>query len=141
MTASSATTAGRRAAEALMTDTCRITGPGAGDPVWNDATGQYDDPAPVVVYQGICRIPRRAGGSMSASTARAGEASWRVGEFPLSLPVDGSEDVAPGQTVTYLTSPFDASLVGQTFGITEPMRQSQATARRFVMKQTVGVGS
>lgn len=123
-----------------MTDTCRISRPGVGEPVFNNETGQYDGPDPVVVYQGACRIPRRMTGN-SVGDARAGEASWRVGEYPLALPIDGSEAVAPGQTVTYLSSEHDPALVGQVFGITEPIRQSQATARRFVMKQTVGGGS
>lgn len=138
---SGALAAGRMASESRMLDTCRITGPGTGDPVWNDTTGQYDSPAATTVYEGKCYIPSRTGSSISAGVARAGEAAWKVGEFPLSLPVVGSEGVAPGQTVTYLTSATDPTLVGQVFGITEPLRQSQATARRFVMKQVVGTGA
>ena len=120
-----------------MLDTCRITKPG-GTPTLDPTTLQYVDPAPVVVYEGKCFLPRATPG---VSTAAAGEASWQVGEYPLSLPVVGSENVAPGHTVTILTATHDASLVGLVFGITEPVRQSQATARRFRMKQVVGGGS
>lgn len=127
-----------------MTDTCRITKPGAGEPVYNPATGGYDDPAPVEVYgpsvephKGKCRIPRRAS-ALTSTSSTGGTASWAVGEYPLDLPVTGSEGVEPGQTVTYLTAKFDASLVDRVFGVTEPSRQSQATVRRFRMKEVVG---
>lgn len=122
-----------------MLDTCRITKPGAGAAVIDPVTLQYVDPAPSVVYEGRCRIPRRAV-AVSTTTASGGEASWEVGEYPLDLPVDGSAAVAPGQTVTYLTAQ-DPALVGMVFGITEPILQSQATARRFRMKTVVGGGS
>lgn len=138
MSFQSTTLAGRRAAEALMADTCRITKPGVGDPVLDPETLEYVDPAPVVVYEGKCRIPKR---SASVTTANAGEAAWQIGEYPLDLPfADGSENVASGQMVNYLTAE-DPALVGQVFGIIEPDRQSQATARRFRMKQVVGGGS
>lgn len=132
----------RAEAESLMTDTCRITKPGAGAPTLDPVTLQYVDSAPTVVYEGICRISSRTGGITGGSTlASAGDAAWDVSEFPLSLPIKGSGDVAVGHTVTYLTSDFDPSLEGQVFGITAVPRQTLATARRFRMKQVVGGGS
>ena len=56
MSAETSTLAGRMKIEALMIDTCRITRPGDGVPVFDEDTGQYTNPEPVVVYEGKCRI-------------------------------------------------------------------------------------
>lgn len=122
-----------------MTDTCRITRPGEGQGPFNSDTGQYDSPAPVVVYEGPCRIPPR--GTASTSTASAGEQSFEVGEYPFELPVEHAgyvEEVKPGQTVTFLSSAYDPTLVGRVFGIVDPVFQSQATKRRMKIKAAVG---
>lgn len=125
--------------ESRMRDTCRITKPGEGQGPWNPNTGSYDPPPPITVYEGKCRIPRRS----SSTTSGSASETFAVGEFPLAIPVTGPEyvsgdEVAPGMTVTYLTAADDPSLAGHVFGITEPSRQSQATERRFVMKENVG---
>lgn len=120
-----------------MTDTCRITRPGTGSGTKNDETGQIEKPEPVVVYDGPCFIPRRD--NMASSTSNAGEATWEVGEYPLSLPISGSEEVKVGHTVTYLTSAHDPTLAGNVYGITGVGDQSQATARRFRMKRVTGI--
>lgn len=132
---------GRTAALERMRDTCRITKPGEGRGEKNYETGQYDKPAPVVVYEGPCRIPRRSAGMTSGGGSAAGDASWKVGEFPLDLPIDHAGyagEVGLGMTVEYLTSLDQPDLVGHVFGISEISRQSQATARRFRMKEVVG---
>lgn len=122
-----------------MTDTCRITRPGTGEPVLNPDTGQYDDSMPVTVYEGKCRIP-----AINGALTRNGGAdqSFEVGEFPLDLPLDGEgyttgESVAPGQTVTYLSAPDNPMLVGMVFGLTAPLLSSQQTRARWRMKTTV----
>lgn len=129
----------RRDAESRQNDTCRITKPGVGPGDFNDETGQYDKPDPITVYDGQCRIPKRANDG-TATTAAAGEAAWKVGEYPLALPVeaDGSADVAVDMTVEYLTSEADPALAGRVFGITGITRQTEATERRFRMKEVVG---
>lgn len=132
---------GRALAEARMVDTCRITRPGTGTGPWNDGTGQYDAPDPVTVYEGPCYIPRRDNGA-NVRTSNAGEATWQVGEYPLSLPIEHPgyvEEVKVGHTVTYLSSEHDPSLVGYAYGITAIGDQSQATARRFRMKRAAGL--
>ena len=128
-----------------MTDTCRITKDGDGERVFDDATGEYGEPERVEVYGpataphlGKCRIPRRAGVLTSGSASSSGEVGWEVGEWPLDLPSVGSEDVSPGMVVDYVTAELDASLPGRRFTITEPSRQSQATARRFKVKEVLG---
>ena len=61
-----------------------------------------------------------------------------VGEWPLDLPVTGSEGVSPGMTVDYLSAELDDALVGRRFTIVDPPRQSRATARHFKMKEGLG---
>lgn len=145
MSAESAVLAGRAAAEDRMRDVCRITKAGTGERVFDDGTGQYTDPAPVEVYGpatapqfGKCRIPRRSTALTSGAETSAGDIAWKIGEYPLDLPVIGSENVRPDQIVTYLSSDMDPALVDRVFTITEPTRQSQATARRFAMREVVG---
>jgi len=128
-------------AESRMVDTCRITRPGDGPRVPNPETLAYEGPAPVTVYEGKCRIPRRVAGS--AQSSDAGEATWQVGEYPLAIPLDGDgyvagETVGVGQTVEYLTSTTDPDLVGRSYGITGVSHQTHATERRFRMKEVVG---
>lgn len=131
----------RADAASLMRDTCRITRPGAGQGPFNPSTGQYDDPPPVTVYEGKCRIPSPNG---PASTSRNGAAdqSFTVGEFPLDLPVEGDgyvagESVAAGQTVTYLTAADNPALPGMVFGIVAPALSSSPTKARWRIKTNV----
>lgn len=119
-----------------MLDSCRITKPGVGPRVLDPVTGQYVDPAPVVVYEGRCRLGS-AGQLAGISDAVAGEAVWDTQSSVLHLPVGGSEAVAPGHTVTYLTAVFDLSLVGNVYGVTGPHEVSQGTARRLLVKRAV----
>jgi hypothetical protein len=125
---------GRAKAEARMEDTCRVTRPGEGERWLNPETGKYEDPAPVTVYEGPCRIPRRD--SVTSDRVQAGETAFSVGQYPLDLPFSEptAAHVKAGMTVTYLTAADNTELVGNVYGITEVADQSQATARRFTMK-------
>lgn len=129
---------GRAMEEARQLDTCRITRAGQGEGEFNKETGQHDDPDPVLVYEGPCRIPKRGAGA--SSTADSGDAAWQVGEYPLNLPfsMPQSASVRTGMTVTYLTAADDPALAGNVYGITDESNQSQATARRFRMKRVTG---
>lgn len=126
----------RAEAEARMRDTCRITRPGDGSPVFNPDTGQYENPAPVTVYEGKCRIPTSGGNSFGFTRNGAADQSFGVGEYPLDLPAD-TVGVEPGHEVTYLTAPDAPGLEGRVFGIVSPILQSQATKLRFKMKSVV----
>lgn len=117
--------------EGRQRDTCRITRPSDESAEMDPETGEYVDPLPIVMYEGPCRIPKRDGGSASTSDADG----WQVGEYPLSLPIEGTENIRTGMTVTYLTSADDPALAGNVYGITREADQSQATARRFHMKR------
>lgn len=136
MTAASTLARGRALAESLMVDSCRITRPGDGDPVFNNATGQYDDPPPITVYEGKCRLQVRESNPSSADVAGA---SWTLQDLDLQLPVVGSEAVAEDQTVEYLTSAHDPALPGKRFRVSGLFVKTHATSRRLRVELIVGV--
>lgn len=127
---------GRTLAESRMTDTCRVTKPGTGGRVLNPVTRKYEDPPPVTVYEGSCRLGS-AGQLAGVSAAVSGEATWETQDAILHLPVAGSEGIESGQTVEYLTSPFDQALVGRKYGVVGPGDLSQGTARRLLVRRAV----
>lgn len=127
---------GRGLAESLMNSTCRITANGAGEPVFDDETGQYTDPARVTVYEGPCRLQIR--GDRNAAEASSGDREVVTQEPELQLPVDGTEDVSVGHQVLILTNPRDASLVDRVFTVIGRHEKSQATARRLRVAEVVG---
>lgn len=125
----------RTEALARMTDTCRITTAGAGERVLDPDTLEYVDPTPVTVYEGPCRLGRVQIPHVSQATG--GEATWDVQDSVLHLPLDDSEDVAAGQTVTYLTSDANPALEGKSFGVLGVVAGSQLTARRCLVREVV----
>lgn len=127
---------GRAFAEALMVATCRITEDGAGDPVFNDTTGQYDEPDRVTVYEGKCRIQVR--GDRASHEAEAGDREVVTQEPELQLPVAGTEGVAVNHQVEILTNPRDESLVDRVFTVTSRHEKTHATARRLRVTEAVG---
>lgn len=121
----------RAQAESLMVDTCRITADGEGEGDWNDANGTYDQPERVTVYEGKCRLRRP---SAAPRDADSGEALWSVDDYVLSLPVEGSEDVADGHAVEMVSSSLDAAVVGLELTVAGGHWQSHSTARRVPCK-------
>jgi hypothetical protein len=121
-------------AESRMIDTCRITMPGEGARVLNPVTRKYENPAPVVVYEGRCRI-RSA--SQAITPMQGGEANYSTQSDVLRLPVMESAGVDVGATVTYLTAPQDPGLVGNVYGVVAPHEASEATERRLTLRRVV----
>lgn len=121
---------GRRQAESLMRDTCRITV--KGPDVWDEAT-LTNTASTVTVYEGKCRLlyPYRA--PTSASTPGQVES---VQLARLSLPVSTSVGVREGALVEYLTSASDPDLPGRRFRVSGNAHQSDATARRLPVEET-----
>lgn len=117
----------RAQAESMMHDACVITGPG-GSPTWNDTTGEYDIPDGASVYAGKCRL-RMPG---RVTRVDAGAASFAVDEGTLSLPVDGSEDVAAGMTAVVALD--NDPMASVTVAIQASHVQSDSTARRLPVK-------
>lgn len=138
MSVEAALTAGRDAAESLMTDTCQITKPGTGQGPWNPSTGTYDPPPPVEVYNGKCRL--KTPSVVNPFQADGAGTAWQVEQSVLSLPVDAT-GIESGMTVNYLTAPYNPSLEGRVFGITGPARGSQTTAQRVLVQEVVGTGA
>lgn len=120
---------GRRQAERLMEDTCRITSDG--ETTWDEATLSNVEGPRVTVYEGECRLlsPYRA--PTTASTPGQVQA---VQLSRLSLPVATSLGILEGMEVEYLTSESDPDLVGKKFRIAGGAAQSDATARRLPLE-------
>ena len=120
---------GRRQAEALMRDTCRITSDG--ETSWDEEKLANVTGPRVTVYEGKCRLlsPYRA--PTTASTPGQVQA---VQLSRLSLPVADSLGVMEGMEVEYLTSESDPDLPGKTFRIGGGAVQSDATARRLPLE-------
>ncbi|HET7386564.1 MAG TPA: DUF6093 family protein [Nocardioidaceae bacterium] len=127
----------RALAESRMRDTCKITKPGEGQGPWNPATGTYDDPAPVTVYEGKCKI--KAPALVNPFQASAGPETWQVEQSVLSVPAD-APSIEAGMTVTYLTAANNPNLPGRIFGVVGPHHESTATAQRLLVKEVVGTG-
>lgn len=137
MSAATAIARGRVAAERLMVDSCTITRPGEGEPVFNNDTGQYDPPPPVTVYSGRCRV-QVPGDIASSQDVAAGEREWTTQQAVVSLPVEGSEDVRIGHTVHMDAVVHDAALEGREFGVRALHHKSHATARRLRCEEVTG---
>ncbi len=130
----------RARAATLCTDTCKITLPAAAKGPINPQTGKHDQaPAAPVVYQGPSRFPAPAAGTSSGANAAAGPEVRVTGEHDFALPFDaeGADAVRPGMVVEILTSQFMPSMVGRKFGVIADSPQSQATVRRFKVKEAV----
>ncbi|RSN65421.1 hypothetical protein DMH01_03320 [Amycolatopsis sp. WAC 04182] len=128
MSALAAVMRGRRRAEALMLDTCRIRA----------VTGTTTDPDGVVtptygpvVYTGKCKIQNWRS---FPSNPDAGEHQWTVTPTFLHLPVATSGAVATGMFVEILTA-VDPLNVGRQFRLRSSDRKSLMTAVRFQVEE------
>lgn len=123
---------GRRQAEALMLDTCRIravTGETT-EPVTGTVTPAYGPP----VYEGRCKIQNQRS---FPSTPNAGEHQFTLSPNELHLPVAASGAVATGHEVVILTS-VDPVNVGRLFRIRSGDRKSLQTALRCQVEEITG---
>lgn len=125
---------GRRAAEALMVDTCRITRPGTGERDYDKGTMQYTDPQREVVYEGKCRVQLTAQ-SVGASNQAAGERLTTIQVAELQLPVVGTEGVAVHDVAEILTAKNDDALQGRQLTIAARHEKTHATSRRLRLKE------
>ena len=120
---------GRRQAERLMLDRCRIR-PVIGDttdPVTGVVTPVYGDP----VYEGRCKIQSQR---PWPSNPDAGEREWALVPTELHLPVAGTADVTTGHYVQ-ITSSVDAGNVGREFRIRTGDRKTLQTAVRYLVEE------
>lgn len=119
----------RAHAESLMLDSCVVTGPG-GEPVWDDALGQYVTPDGSTVYAGRCQLAKT---EPSAQDSESVEASWVSGATMLKLPMAAGPDdegdplaVTTGHVVT-ITSRGDLTL-SVRFAIPQTFEKSRKVA-------------
>lgn len=133
----------RAEAEAMMTDTCRIIAPNpsATPAVFNETTGQYDDTdndgAPVVLYQGKCRLQVKSDINSNLVETTAGEREWTYLTAQLQIPIGGTGNIPVDSIAEMLAAPYDPALVGRRFNIQGPYRKSQATMRRLRVREVV----
>lgn len=128
----------------LFTDTGRITKPGDGPRVRDEATGQYVDPPRVVAYEGPCRIQVKADINSNVVETTAGEHEFTYLTGQLQLPIDtpagaiGSvDDVDVDYVLEMLAAPYSPTLVGTQFNIQGTYHKSQAVYGRYRVKEVV----
>jgi hypothetical protein len=142
---------GRAEMESLMLDRCRITRPTRPDeadyvpPVLDETTGQYPTPARVVVYEGKCRIQVKADINSNVVETTAGEREWTYLTMTLQLPVrpgrgdkGSSEAVRPDNILELTRCCLDPDLEGRLLNIQGTYHKSQATHRRFRVRELIG---
>lgn len=135
----------RADAEDGMVDVCEISRVGDGAPVFDEATGQYTDPARVIVYgpsiephNGKCKFQDAGIANAAAAVVDAGERLVNVQGGELQLPVDGTGNVAVKHVVELLTSTKDPSRVGRKYTIAARFEKTYATSRRLRLQEVTG---
>jgi len=126
MSASSATLAGRRGAEALMVDACTITR-GTSSQTFDPATGEYVTTPGETVYTGPCRV-RPAG--TSDRVVDAGGQAVSLFPFVASVPITAVR-FAVDDLVTVTASALDPALVGTVLRVAQVAAGTHLTARRL----------
>lgn len=102
--------------EELMRSTCRITRPG-GEPVFNPATGGYDTPDRITIYEGRCQIKPTS--SPAERDGESGDRDLVLQSYTLVLPWTASNEaglVNVADAITILTGD-DTWANGQTFPV------------------------
>lgn len=132
MTLETALAAGRRAAEALMTDAATVYRPGS--EVFDRTTGQVvAGPPEVVFYTGPARV-RVA--QLADSDVQAGEQEVVLRQYRVTIPFatplpSTGERPRPGDVVDVTASP-DTRLVGMRLWVTGVQYSATATAWRII---------
>lgn len=116
--------------EALMPDACTVTRKGAEAPVFDENTGQYENPEPTTVYSGACRIsPLSMQDRAILFGERAVDLVTYQGTFPYDAPVFKKDDVVE------VTESADDQLVGRALEIHSFDVKSLQTKRRVVLQE------
>lgn len=135
----------RAEAEAGMVDVCVITRDGVGAPVFNETTGQYDNPPRVTVYGpvlaphfGKCKFQVAGIANAAAAVVDAGERAANVQGGELQLPVTDTGDVAVNDVAELISSVTDSSRVGRKYTIAARFDKTYATSRRLRLMEGTG---
>ena len=129
MDAASLLLRGRRAAEALMIDTCRITRR-TGELVTDPETGEVTN-STETVYEGPCKVQ-----SSNSSTAspEAGGAVFTVVSRQVHIPVNAAQ-VRDGDEVTITASALNSFTVGKVYRVEGFTPDTFDTAFRLPVKE------
>jgi hypothetical protein len=130
MSAAGAVTRGRRAAEALMVDTCTVHAPGDGSTI-DEETGAVVPTLGDLLYSGRCRVRMPAA---AEDEVTSGGSERTVSDFMVSLPLLESAGIPIGAvvTLTALGPNSDPDLAGSVLTYVAPMsKQTHPTARRM----------
>jgi hypothetical protein len=121
---------GRRAAESLMVDECRITAPGetVTDPDSGEVTNER-----TVVYEGRCKVQSKAAAIQSAE---AGEASFTVVSREVHIPANAAE-IRDGYEVEITASLLNSFTVGKVYRVEGFTPDSFDTAFRLPVKENL----
>lgn len=126
MTVTSATLAGRTAAERIMLDACTITDAAAGQ-VYDPATDSYVTPPGAVRYTGPCKVTSRDNADRQVEAGAETVSLWPV---VVSVPMT-VVGVEVDDVVTVTASALDPGLVGARFRVRQVPSGSFLTARRL----------
>jgi hypothetical protein len=129
MSATSAITRGRVAAEALMLDACTVTRVGSSS---TDPETGVITPTLTTVYTGKCKVQQAA--VPSGSPTDIGEASVQLLQLQVHLPVS-AVGVQADDTITVTASALDPELVGRVFVVRGTAHKSYLTARRLAVQE------
>lgn len=130
MTILGAVTAGRLAAQQLMTDECTISRPDP-DGTFDPATG-LTSYTPTDLYMAQkCRL--RAP-SLADRETFSGEHEFTLQDAVLSLPIE-AVGLKTNDLVTVTASALDPDLIGRQYTLIAVHRGSQITARRCVVRE------
>jgi hypothetical protein len=121
---------GRRAAEALMVDACRITA--LGETVTDYHTGQVTRER-TTVYEGPCKVQSKV---QAGAVVEAGEASFTVVSGEVHIPF-GAADVMDGHEVELTSSLFNRFAVGKVYRVHGFTPDSWDTAFRLPVKENL----
>lgn len=120
----------RAGAESRMHDTFQIARGTTQE--FNPVTYQYDD-VPVVIYTGPGRLRPT---TLMDHGSNAGDQAFIESQYVLSLPIDTSGDVRKDDVATCTASATDADMVGRKYTVVIGPSHSDATARRFPVRET-----
>ncbi|MDJ0464986.1 DUF6093 family protein [Streptomyces sp. H27-C3] len=115
--------------ELVMGDTVRITRP-AGPPVLNPATGDLEEPPPIVVYEGVGAVldGTSAPGIIAPVAGQPYEDDPKTPYRLLTPPA--AAVAARDDTVYVLRAAYDPALIGRTWRCTQPGQASTVIAVR-----------
>lgn len=128
MSAESVTLRGRKAAEALMVDACRITS--GGDVVTDPDTGEVTRTR-TTVYEGKCKVQSK---DSAVSNPEAGEASFTVVSRQIHIPANAAE-VLDGYEVEITASLLNSFTVGKVYRVEGFTPDTYDTAYRLPVKE------